>query len=695
LRVGTIHIILLFSLLVGLAGCQNQNLTSLPGQEVSQLRIIVAGEGYYQITRKDWEKNGLVVHDLDQINLLYQGGSYPYWFNDEPDSNDLAIGFYSPPVSQNINLRENVFILSAEQTITNRRITPKKPQPAQNNFQNKSTGTFQEKYEQQSLYLPQVTGEDHWLWALFQPNQPISQEIQLPQEPVDHVSIRVQVWVAPTNAEHPAQQFSATINDQVLERVQVEAQGWQVIDFQLNSAYLNSKNHLTIQPVTSPDDLPAKIYLDWIEIEYSSQINLGTQFQSFTIDDSRMLTASNTSSGTLITIDNNQLLLDVYELQSGHQSTFTHSPDTTYDWIPDNQFLPVSSLKPIPKEVLSFPSQPIDYLVIAPKNFQQALAPLINLREAQGLATMMVSPQQIYDAKNAGTPSVDAIKEFVQSIYDYDPERLKYLLLAGDYTYEIVDYQEFLEYAPSFLISSGLSGEIVSDFPFADLNADLRPDLSVGRIPASTPEQVTAWVEKVILYEHSIPSDWNQIIAISDSSDPNFYENAQNFVLPMVNDHKTQVINAPIPGKIQEIFKSSYTLAAYFGHGSIDLWGKEKTLSISMLSELPKSSAPPVLISFSCLNGYFVHPEKLSLAEGLLFYPGGGVIGIFAPTGQTFMEDHEKLLQFFQNKLQSNDHSRIGNLIYHQKGENFPEDYSVINNFQTYIYFGDPAMLIP
>jgi ribonuclease I len=73
LKVGTIHIILLFSLLVSLAGCQIQNPSNLPIEDVSQLRVLVPDDGYYQITRKEWEKNGLTVHDLDQINLLYQG----------------------------------------------------------------------------------------------------------------------------------------------------------------------------------------------------------------------------------------------------------------------------------------------------------------------------------------------------------------------------------------------------------------------------------------------------------------------------------------------------------------------------------------------------------------------------------------------------------------------------------------------
>jgi len=695
LRVGTLHIILLLSLVVGLIGCQIQNPSNLPDQEVSQLRIIVPGEGYYQITRKEWEKNGLKIYEPDQIQLQYQGELHPYWTNAEPDSNDFAIRFYSPPISPGINLSENVFILSGGLTESIKRIAPQKAPPDQTNFLNNSIGTYREKYEQQSLYIPQVVGEDHWLWALFQPDQPTSQEIQLPQEKVERATIRVHVWVSPTSIEHPAQLFSATINDHVLPPMRIEGQGWQVIEFQLDPAFVTKKNNFSINPITSPNEIPGKICLDLIEVEYSLPVILGDQMQSFTMHDSRLLTATNSSSGTLVTIEKNQQLLDVYELQSGHPFTLAHSPDTTYAWIPGNQFLPVSSLQPVPKEVLSFPSQAINYLVIAPKKFHQALSPLMDLRQEQGLATMIISPQEIYDANNAGTPSVDSIQKVIQSIDQIEPGQLDYLLLVGDYTYEIVDYQEFIGYVPSFFISTGLYGETISDYPFTDLNADLIPDLSVGRIPATTSEQVTAWVEKVILYERSIPSDWNQITVISDPADTNFLAFAQQFLHPFVDKYPTQLINDPNSDEIQEIFKSSYTMAVYFGHGSVDLWGSEKILSIPMLSELPKSPAPPILISFSCLNGYFIHPQKISLAEGFLFYPGGGATGIFAPTGQTLVEDQGKLLQFLQNKLQSNDHSRIGNLLFPQEGEKFPEDYSSVNIFQTFIYFGDPAMLIP
>jgi len=191
-------------MLFGLAGCQNKIPSNLPQQKISQLRVIVPGEGFYQITRKEWEENGLKIQDPDQIRLLYQGESHPFWTQVDPETNDLTIRFYSPPISPNINLSENVFILTEGQIDPNRRIIPHKAPPDQSNFQINSNGLFLDKYEQQYLYLPQVSGEDHWLWALFQPNQPIEQEIHLPQESVDSVMMRVRVWISPTNVQNPA-----------------------------------------------------------------------------------------------------------------------------------------------------------------------------------------------------------------------------------------------------------------------------------------------------------------------------------------------------------------------------------------------------------------------------------------------------------------------------------------------------------
>ena len=695
MRIGSIPIITIFFLVLGLSGCQNRELTKSQPGSFSQLRIVVPAEGFFEISQKEWEENGFTIQNLDHVQLEFKGDPYPFWVNKEPDSNKVSIRFYSPKIETKINLKENVFILSEKPTDHTGRITPLIISPIQNNSEMTTTGIFQEIYQNQSMYLPQVSGEDHWLWTLLQQGQRIEQEIQLSELPVESVTIRCQFWVTPTTSRNSTQLLTVTINEHILETVQVQGQNWQKIEILIDPSYLSKKNIFTIQSFTSADNPPGKIYLDWIEVEYANPINLGSQGRSFMIQDDKPLNSMLSSAGTLVTMHTTERPLDIYSIQSEGQIKIVNQPDAEYHWIPDGKFLTVSTMQTMEDVSLTIPSETVEYLIVAPEILQPMLIPLIDLRTEQGFDTMMVSPQQIYDTNHSGYPSVDSLKEFVHKVYEKNPEQLKYLLLVGDYTYEIEKYQDFINYVPSFFVNSGQMGQTISDFPFADLNGDFQPELAVGRVPAETPQQVAAWVDKVIGYESSIPTNWGKMIAVSDQSDSNFLETAQNFLLPFTNEYKTQIFNSPNSDEIQGVFKEPHSLVFYFGHGSIDLWGKDKILSSAMVSDLPVSSAPPVLISFSCLNGYFIHPDKLSLAEGLLFRPSGGVTGILAPTGQPILENQEILIQYFQNKLQLSEYSRINELIFPQEGETTTGDSSFFELLKTFMYFGDPAMSVP
>lgn len=660
-----------------------------------KLRIIVNGDGFYEVTQNEWEQNGLTIQNLDQIHFEYQGAPYPFWINQNPDDKLVSIRFYSPKIPENINLNQNVFILSERSTDSSTVIVPLTIQPEQDDIKKNSTGVFREFYQNQSIYLPQLTGEDHWLWALLQPDKRVDQEIYFFQLPEEDITLRCQFWVTPTNVMNTIQLLKATINGHDLDIIQVKEQDWHQIELQIDASYLSKLNTFSIQSVSANENPTAKVYLDWIEIEYSIPLGLGPRFQSFSISESLNFFSTVSESGTLIVIDNDGKPLTIYSLQSEGQIKIKNLPGTKYAWVPDDEFSPVLIMQPVQDEITNIPENSIDYLFIAPKIFQQALMPLIALRNEQGLNTYLVSPQQIYDALNSGYPSPDSIQKFIQHVYEVNTNKLKYLLLVGDYSYENVTYQDFINYVPSFFVNDGQMGQTISDFPYVNLNADSQVELAVGRVPAQAQEQVSVWVEKVLNYERAIPKKWNNIFAISDPSDSIFVESARLFLHELSDENHTHIYNPPDLDEIQEIFMESYSLVTYFGHGSIDLWGKDRILSPSMISELPESSAPSVIISFSCLNGYFIHPDKLSLAEGILFHPGGGAIGILAPNGQPILENQENLVQFFQNKLQSIEYSRINELIFPQEGETIHGDTSFIELLNTYIFFGDPAMSIP
>ncbi|MDO9085205.1 MAG: C25 family cysteine peptidase [Anaerolineaceae bacterium] len=687
------HVGVFISLIILLVGCQSPVLKQSLQDNISQLRIIVGAEGFYQVSFNELTELGLKVDDINELNLNYLGHPHPFWVEENPTTHDPLIRFYAP--SPENNLSENLLILSALATDSHSRIISKTSGSPNAISQDLSIGIFNLHAEQQSIYLPQSTGDDRWLWTQLLPEQNFEFFFNGPKTSPDEISIKIQLW-SPTNSDHS---ISVSINNQEPDTLGWKGEGWQTLDFSVDLKDFLENNLLTIQSGSLNDDFPQKIYLDWIEIQYVQPINLIDQIQTFTTNANQLWVEAVLINGSLITQVPGTNKTEVYEIQKGQNIGLINKPDTTYTWIPQGQFSSVTSIQPVLNGAQVFPSQPVDYLVIAPQAFHQTLQPLLSKREQQGLKTYILTPQQIYDHLNGGVPSPDSIRDHINHLSERYPDRLQYLLLIGDYSYEILDYQQSIELIPSFFIDTSFGGQTISDFPFADLDGDSLPDLAVGRIPASTKEELAVWVEKILKYEEKLPSEWNKIIAISDPQDEVFTDTAQDFILPLQNQYQTLMINLSskldTSSTIMNAFSEPYSLLTYFGHGSIEMWGKDQLLSAQELKGLPPSSAPPVVFSFSCLNGYFVHPQKTSLAEGLLFHPDGGAIALLAPTGQTLQENQIALSNQINSGLQLANTYRLGNLITSAMREIYPGKSLNTDILHTFLLFGDPAMILP
>jgi hypothetical protein len=680
-----------------LSGCQNptKKLSSL--EEYSQLRIIVGGEGYFQIPFMELAEKGLRMDDSIELSLYYSGRLHPYWIYDDPIINEQSIRFYSPTPGN--NLSENVFTLSTIDANPYNQIIPTTTSSSFSNSQGSSSGLFNIHEEQQSLYLPQITGEDRWVWTQLLPDQLFDFSFNVPKPAIDDISIKFHLWSPITNIQYLDPSISISINDCEPISLTWEGDGWGTVEYAFDSNYLSDLNLLHIQSSSFVDEIPQKIFLDWIEIQYSNSIKLSEEIQSFTLKETGSVNQTVLIDGTLIVQTPDFKVVDIYHLKKGQLIYFQGNHGNLFTWIPEGQFLPVSSIQPIPEAPNVFPVQPIDYLVIAPQPFQQSLRPLLSLREKQGMQTFIISPQQIYDHLNSGFPSPMIIRDYINELTKRYPDRLQYLLLVGDYSYEILNYQQSIELLPSFFIDTSIGGQTISDFPFADLNGDSLPDLAVGRIPASTKQDVSIWVDKLLLYEENIPKEWQKIIAISDPQDEIFADSAQILIQKLQDQYRTQLINfstdSTKSSSLLEAFRESYSLLVYFGHGGIDLWGKDRLISTRDLKELPSSNAPPVIFSFSCLNGYFIHPEKTSLTEQLLFNPDGGAVALLAPTSLTLHESQVNFLLQIIFELQLRNTDRFGNLIRSSIMDINQRNSQILDVVNTFLIFGDPAMLLP
>ena len=181
-----------------------------------------------------------------------------------------------------------------------------------------------------------------------------------------------------------------------------------------------------------------------------------------------------------------------------------------------------------------------ELLIIAPEEFMPALAPLEVHKEATGIDTVRLSLESIY-ANYWFSRGVDEPEQIKLAIEHYHRDHgVRYVMLVGDgdkfpvrwVTHEELDHPEKvsyylpsdLYYADLYNASGGFDtwnydgdeyfGEHLQSTsggsdPYrvnAD-RADLHPDVAVGRVPASTVDEVKLYVAKVIKYEYLTYAD--------------------------------------------------------------------------------------------------------------------------------------------------------------------------------------------
>lgn len=149
------------------------------------------------------------------------------------------------------------------------------------------------------------------------------------------------------------------------------------------------------------------------------------------------------------------------------------------------------------------PGNVAEYLIITHPRLWKQAEMLKTHRERQGTVAVLVDVQDIYDEFNYGIKSPLAIKHFLKyAFYHWERKpRLKYVLLFGD-----AEFTETLpgnaDCVPTFIMKSPQGAVAATDLPYALVSGDdAIPDLFIGRIPASSPDEARAAVQKIIEYE--------------------------------------------------------------------------------------------------------------------------------------------------------------------------------------------------
>lgn len=637
------------------------------------LVLSVNKPGIYRLSLKELEWNNVPIGN---VQLSHKGTVMPIHWVDKD-----TIEFLAPP-EKNKYTNKSYFILRKGEKSPLINQLQSTPPMEWGNFILETTLIHENK-----IYQPTVKNNDHWLMDRLLAPGSVNYEFTLSNVYSDAVGkLYIALWSStetPQDMDHTVQIF---VNNQYIDQYSWDGITWISTTLDLPTKLLyNGNNQIRIQSSNKKDNISI-IYIDSLTLKIPVEFSLSDDQLIYETQNN----VANASKITTYLFNPQNPYADQYYIQDSYVphkqgyiniSTFG---DTSYSV---ENIHPYNNSKNLKLEQNAF-----DYVLLADKDLHESLDQLLAMRNSQGLSSILLDPQSIYDQFGYGYPEPDAIKSFLIYAVQHWNMPPKYVLLVGDYTYDPKGFQYPVpQYTiPSYFIQTVYGGETLSDVPYVIPDNQAVPEIAIGRIPASTPAEVQIFVNKIIAYETN-PITAKYIYTTSDPSDKQFYTDAQQIMTHLGKNAK-YIDPYQIKASGFMALNDDTRALFYFGHGSIDTWGKDKIL----YADHDFSSGPPIplIVNMTCLTGYFYHPEITSLAESLLFAPQGGAIAVIAPSSLTLPSDQSYISTALAQNLSAGNTIRVGDMIL-DAWKNTPDSTSSAKDvLLTFMLFGDPAMNI-
>lgn len=331
-------------------------------------------------------------------------------------------------------------------------------------------------------------------------------------------------------------------------------------------------------------------------------------------------------------------------------------------------------------------------VIITNKAFVSAANALKSARDAQGIATVVVDVQNLYDEFSYGHHSPQAIRDFLARTQQWKTAP-RYVIFLGDSSFDPRNYLGIgsYDFVPTKLVATSYL-KTASDDWFADFANTGVPALAIGRIPARTAEQATAIVNKLIS-RSTPPSDaWAKYVeVIADWPNGYPFTRAAGYIAAEVpTSYTVDRINIGVTPNAQTAIVNAFNrgslLTTFIGHGSVEMWSNGYFTSATA-STLSNGNRLPFVVVMNCLNGYFHDLYTNSLAEALLRNPSGGAIGVWASSALSLTNPQITMNLAFNREIFGATPITIGDAILRAKQATNNRDVRA-----TWILFGDPTM---
>ena len=536
--------------------------------------------------------------------------------------------------------------------------------------------------------------------------------------------------------------FSITVNGQLPQQLQLPAVGALPYDLfarqerhTLNTTL--SQNSIALNYQFTPGGFNAQGWLNWFELFYRRQLVIPSGGVLFFRDWSSLGNGSaifqlqNADANTQVwDISDPMQVVQMPTSLNGTLLQFTNGTNSL------REYVAIKNSGAAPQAVGKVANQNLhgtaeaDYLIVThPLFLTQAQRLAAFHQKTNGLRTVVVTTEQVYNEFSAGIADPAAIRDFAKMYYDrYRTDwKRKYLLLFGRASFDYKDrVQNNTNFVPAYESNNSLDpvATYTSDdfFGFLDDHEDINAtilintlDIGIGRIPARNLAEATQFVNKLEAY-HAPTSfgPWRtHLNFIADDEDFNLHlqdaeviTNTVATVSPLFNVHKfyldafrqesgaagsrypqanTAINNAIFNGTL---------IWNYSGHGSNQRLAEEVVLDQPIVNNWNNAGKLPLVITATCDFAPFDQPNVKSLGEDLIVRPVTGAIALMTTTRLVFANSNRIMNNnYLQFALQDSNgyYKTLGEAIQTAKNHTYQNSADIINN-RKFALLGDPAM---
>ena len=389
----------------------------------------------------------------------------------------------------------------------------------------------------------------------------------------------------------------------------------------------------------------------------------------------------------------------------------------------------VTSWMPLRNQNVHGIAEADNLILTAPIFFEQAQALADYHAERDGVTSVVVDVNEIYNEFSTGRPEPTGIRDFVRMVYQRSGGRLKYLTLFGRASFDFRDLLGAgMNFVPCYETFDNPHHELsfCADDYYAlmdddeGINCSGRVDLGFGRISVSTVEEAETVLRKIRHYDDKSAThgQWKtDVLFFADDEKADYVRYIENYpvimdtIRPALTPKKLYCGAYPvvhtssgvsIPGANADLMQAldkGMLAMIYTGHGGVKGLTGDNVFTTSDINALQNYDCMPFVYTATCEFTKYDNPLLVSAGEQMFLNAHGGSVAMFTACRPTFAPDNDcqskALMKVLTNRDETGRALRFGDIVRLAKNDllNYSSQTNpTANKNIRYLFLGDPLL---